>query len=252
MKTVKKALDILESYTRDVPAQGVTEIANRLGFHKSTTHALLTTLKKAGYLIFDPKTRKYSLGFKLMELASRVSYQRDLSEICSPIMQELSRSCKEDVSLSIPIEGKWVIIAIVRGTQFVRQNITLGMAVPLYCGAGGKCILAFSEKPAVEKLLEEYGFVQYTPNTITDKNRLFQELEKIRSQGYAESYGEFFPDAAALAYPIFSGKTEIMGAYSIHSTLSRLTSETKGPLIASGLQSAQKTNELLANLNLEM
>ena len=108
LKTVKKALSILDSFNRESQTQGVTEIANKFGFNKSTTHILLKTLTDENYLIFDSKTKKYSLGFKLLELAGRITYGRDLRDIALPIMQELSETCEEDITLNILVECRRV------------------------------------------------------------------------------------------------------------------------------------------------
>ena len=69
MKTVKKALAVLDSFTQDIQSQGVTEIAQKLGLHKSTTFYLLSTLREEGYIIYNADTKKYSLGYKLLDLA---------------------------------------------------------------------------------------------------------------------------------------------------------------------------------------
>ncbi len=245
MKTVRKALQILDTFSQDTTALGVTEIAQRLGFHKSTTHALLSTLRREGYVILDRQTRKYSLGFKPLELAGKISYHSNLRGICMPVMQELSRLTEEDVSLNIAVDGNRICIAITRGIQYVRQNIVLGMAVPLYCGAGGKCLLAFMPESRIGELLDSFTFQPFTARTITDKGKLLQELEQIRSVGFAESYEEFFTDAAALAFPLFGGNREVIASYSLHSTVSRLAAATRERFLKLGMEMACKLNELL-------
>ena len=70
---MRKALRLLESFSREVRSQGVTEVARKLNIHKSTAHALLTTLKEEGYVIFDPMSRKYFLGYKLIDLAGQLA-----------------------------------------------------------------------------------------------------------------------------------------------------------------------------------
>ena len=248
MKTVTKALKILDCFTKNDRELGVTEIANQLDFHKSTTHALLASLKEAGYVISDPHSRKYSLGFKPLELADHIVYQRDLRDLCLPVMKELAEKIQEGISLNIRNETSRICIAVARGPQQVRLNITLGMSVPVYCGAAGKCLLAFMQENAVRRLLEGIDFVRFTAHTISTITQLVKELSAIRKQGYAESREEFFNDAAALAFPLFAAGGQILAVYSIHSTVNRLTADTRGQFLAAGRDAARYTNTILKNI----
>ena len=249
MKTVKKALEILDHFAKSDRELGVTEIAKHLDFHKSTTHALLATLKEAGYVILDPRTKKYSLGFKSLELADHIAYQRDLRELCLPAMGELATAIQEDVSLSIRNETSRICIALARGPQHVRLNITLGMSVPVHCGAAGKCLLAFVEETAADQLLDKVEFIRFTPHSISSKKQLLGELSTIRRQGYAESREEFFRDAAALAFPLFARNHQILAVYTIHSTVNRLTDDTRERFVTAGMEAAERTNAILKNLH---
>ena len=249
LKTVKKALDILDLFTKNDRGLGVTEIARQLDFNKSTTHALLTTLKEARYVVLDGETRKYSMGFKPLELADHIVYQQDLRDLCLPIMKELAEASQEDVSLNIRNETNRVCIAVARGLQHVRLNITLGTSVPIYCGAAGKCLLAFMQEDSVYRLLKKVDFIQFTPNTILNIEQLVEQLSTIRSQGYAESREEYFRDAAALAFPLFAGNGQIQAVYSIHSTANRLTEHTLDHFVSAGMDAVQRTNIILKNLS---
>jgi DNA-binding IclR family transcriptional regulator len=248
MKTVKKALDILDLFVKSDGELGVTEIAKKLEFHKSTTHALLATLKERGFVIFDPRTKKYSLGFKALELVDHIAYQRDLRELCQPVMGEFARDIQEDISLNIRNETSRICIAIARGPQHVRLNINLGMAVPVHCGAAGKCLLAFMERSSLDQVLGKLDFIRFTAHTIPSKRQLLEDLSKIQKQGYAESREEFFKDAAALAFPLFSANGRILAVYSIHSTVNRLTDATRQRFVTAGLEAAGRTNAILKSL----
>jgi DNA-binding IclR family transcriptional regulator len=245
LKTVKKALQILDSFTRDAEIQGVTEIASKLGMHKSTTYAILKTLREEGYIVYEHTTRKYRLGHKLVEFAARMSHGRDLRELSLPIMRKLSETCDEDVALNICVEGRRVCIGLVESRYFVRQFVPLGKALPLHCSAAGKVLMAYLPREEIDAIITKHGLPGFTPNTITKKERLIVELDRVRERGYAESREEYGKDAAALAFPIFNGKREVVASLSIQSTISRLTEKTKNRSIKEGMQASKKINCLL-------
>jgi len=245
LKTVEKAITILELFTREHPWMGVTEIANQLGLHKGTVHLILNTLRRSGYIVFNADTRKYGLGFKLRDLAERVSYRHDFRDLCLPRMVVLARDSAEDISLSIPIDNNWVIIAVAQGTQFVRQDIRLGRTLPLYCGAGGRCILAFMKAERTERLLEEAPLVAHTEHTIIDKTVLSASLAEIRRNRYAVGSEEYYRDAAAVSFPLFDRQQSILGSCTIHSTVSRMDAAFTRRLIALGSAASAEMNETL-------
>jgi IclR family transcriptional regulator, KDG regulon repressor len=248
MKTVKKALAVLDSFTQDVQSQGVTEIAQKLGLHKSTTFYLLATLREGGYVIYDANTKRYSLGYKLLDLAGRIQYRRDLRNLSFPILQELAKAVEEDIALNILIEGKRVCVALVESRCFIRNIVPLGKAMPAHCSAAGKVLMAYRSEAEIEEIISRYGLPRFTPNTITQKEQLFVKLKEIRANGYGESRNEFGLDAAALAFPVFNGKGEIMAALSIQSTVNRLNDETRPGFLQEGLRAAQKISRLLVEL----
>ena len=110
MKTVKNALAILDSFTQDVQSQGVTEIAQKLGLHKSSTFYMLSTLREEGYIAYDANTKKYSLGYKLLDLAGRIYYRRDLKSLSFPILQALSQAIEEDITLNNLMKGNAYVL----------------------------------------------------------------------------------------------------------------------------------------------
>lgn len=238
MKTVKKALSILDSFNRESQAQGVTEIANRFGFNKSTTHIILKTLTDENYLIFDAKTKKYSLGFKLLELAGRITYGHDLRDIALPIMQELSETCEEDITLNILVEDRRVCIAIAESQSFVRHIIPVGKALPLHCSAAGKVLLAYMELEEANAVIQKYGLPKFTSKTITNEKILLSQLDLLRKNGFGESRNEYGKDAAALAFPIFNGKNELVAALSIQTTITRLNKDAKKRYVTEGIKAA--------------
>src|SRR5512132_3005425 len=66
---VVNAIAVLRSFTADEPLLGVTEIANRVGLHKSTVSRILATFEQEGLVERDPDTRRFRLGLGLIAVA---------------------------------------------------------------------------------------------------------------------------------------------------------------------------------------
>lgn len=202
-------------------------------------------MREEGYVIYESKTRKYSLGFKPFELADRIVYKSDIRDLALPAMERLSETSNEDVVLNILVEGKRVCIALVESQYFVRQFVPVGKALPLHCSAAGKVLMAYLSRREISAIIKKHGLPRFTPSTITRKGRLIAELEKTKRMGYGESREEYSREAAALAFPIFNGKGEMAACVSIQSTVNRLVSNAKKRFIKMGLSAAKEISRRL-------
>ena len=101
IKSIDKALDLLEFLSVNEQETGITEISKKLHMGLSTVHRILTTLKSRGYVIQNQQTTKYRLGIKLFELGCAVQSTRRLVEITKPYLKQLSQSTSETANLAI-------------------------------------------------------------------------------------------------------------------------------------------------------
>jgi DNA-binding IclR family transcriptional regulator len=85
IESLQRALNMFRLFDEQAAELGITEIAERLGLHKSTAAGLMYTLEHNDYLDQDPETRKYSLGFKLVECASTLLEQFDVGRAALPL-----------------------------------------------------------------------------------------------------------------------------------------------------------------------
>src|SRR5690554_6406721 len=88
VRAVERALDILLCFT-DSTDLGLMEITNKVSLHKSTVHRLLASLEGKGFVIRDPYTEKYKLGFRIWELSANLSHTYDPAIVLLPDMERL-------------------------------------------------------------------------------------------------------------------------------------------------------------------
>ena len=70
----------------------MTELARRLGLHKSTASRLLATLEKRGLVEQDEESGKYRLGLVVIRLAETAEQTLDLRSIAMPELDRLARA----------------------------------------------------------------------------------------------------------------------------------------------------------------
>ena len=69
VQSIERALDIIEVLAVEESGLGVTEIASRVGLHKSTAYRIIETLYNRGYLN-KTQDNNYKIGLKLIEAVS--------------------------------------------------------------------------------------------------------------------------------------------------------------------------------------
>ncbi|ASS74472.1 IclR family transcriptional regulator [Tumebacillus algifaecis] len=217
VRAVERALDILLCFSGSETELGLSDIAKRIGLHKSTVHRLLASLESKGFVRRHPTTEKYRLGWSVLELVSNINRSDDLSSIVRPEMTRLRDQLGETTSLYVRSGIERIRIQAVESTQPVRRVADIGKRLPLYVGASGKVLLAYAEEP-IELFLNDPSWPQ-------DLNReeFIKSIQTVRDKGYAVSIEERELGAAAVAAPIFSRTGQIVAALSVSGPVDRFT-----------------------------
>jgi len=98
IKSIEKALDLLELLSDNNKEMGITEIGKELHMGVSTVHRILATLKCRGYIVQNQQTSKYTLGAKLFILGYKVQNTKNLIKVAMPFLQRLSKYTNETIN----------------------------------------------------------------------------------------------------------------------------------------------------------
>ncbi len=205
---------------------GVTELARHLGLAKSTVHRLLATLLSEGF-VRQLEDGRYTLGFTLWELGSRMVGRLQLREVAHPIMEELRNKTSETVHLSI-LDGTDVLYIDrfeSESTMILFRRI--GFRMPAHATSSGKAILAFSPPSVVEQVLAT-GLKKVGPRTLTKKSDFLETLEQIRIEGCVVSIEESEAGASSVGAPVFDYRKAVSGAVSVAGPTQRFPKSTVG------------------------
>ncbi|MFC5530356.1 IclR family transcriptional regulator [Cohnella yongneupensis] len=239
VRAVERALDVLLCFAAR-SEWGLTEIAGRVGLHKSTVFRLLATLEARGFVKRDDATEKYKLGLSILELSAHLSGSDDPSVVLLPEMERLRDELSETVSLYVRDRSERVRIQAVQSTQAIRRVATVGARLPLSVGASSKVLLAFAE-PGVRSI------VMSDPSWPAGLHRqaFAKQLDDIVASGYATSFEEREPGAAAVSAPIFNRSGKLVAALSVSGPSNRLTPDRMHEHAPAIMESARRMGALL-------
>jgi IclR family KDG regulon transcriptional repressor len=200
--SVKKAFAILSAVSSSKDGMGVSDLAKKLKIAKSTVHGMTSTLEELGAVMRDPLTKKYKLGFTLLEIGRSAYSQIDLQTAARPVTEELMERTQTSVFLGILNWRQVTIVDIVESRQELNITAPVGSIIPLLAGAVGKVFLAAMSEQQAAKIVKSKGLPRFTDNSIVDPDLYFSELNQVREKGYAVDDEEYILGVRAVASPL--------------------------------------------------
>jgi len=212
---VERALAVIDAL-EDGEELGTNELARRTGLNASTTSRLLATLAAGRLVEHVEDTGRYRLGPRFVQLGNAVLSRLDLREVARPHLRALAQATGETATLSAPGDPDAVTVDFVQGPGSVVSVARLGRPSIAHATATGKVALAFGAATLPPGRLE-----RFTPNTVTDRDRLAVELERVSAEGFADAEGEREVDLNAVAAPVFGSRGELAAILGVQGPASR-------------------------------
>jgi DNA-binding IclR family transcriptional regulator len=183
----------------------------------------LSTLAREGYVV--KLDGKYQLSLRYLSLGETVKYRIPVYDVIEEELTKLADSTGERCQFAMEEQGKATVVCMVKGDNALNPSFEIGRNDYLHCIGMGKAMLANLPRERVEEIVDTHGLPAFTDNTITDRERLFEELAQIREQGYAIDDEERIPGVRCIAVPIEMDDGGILGAISVSGPATRMTDD---------------------------
>lgn len=239
IKSIEKAVDLLELLSDNKKEMGITEIGKELHMGVSTVYRILTTLKCRGYIVQNQQTSKYMLGVKLFVLGCKVQSTTNLVKMVTPFLQRLSENTKETINFAI-LEGREAVcLSKIESQEMLKAGIEVGAKLPAHCTSLGKVLLAFLPEQEFRMLYNNNEKLPtFTPNSISSVEELKRCLKKIKKQGYAIDEEEFKIGVNCLGVPIINNEGKAIASISV-----------SGPVLRFNLSKIKKAKSILISFS---
>ncbi|MDR0500981.1 MAG: IclR family transcriptional regulator [Coriobacteriales bacterium] len=224
-QSIERTLDVLEALSDARHGMGVTELANRVGLHKSTAHRIVCALAQRGYVTKRQDDGHYQIGIKLIELVSYYINSLELQTEARPFVAQISTELGLIGHLGV-LEGDQVIyierMDFLTGNKLYSQ---IGQRVHAYCSSLGKCLLCKFSKEQLAVTMKDCSFNRFTPATISSLDTLWEELLLVRERGWAMDNMEYSSNSRCIGAPVYDYRGEIIAALSASGSPTMLTLE---------------------------
>ena len=153
VRSVDRAAALLLALGESQGEAGVTELARKLGLHKSTASRLLATLQKRGLVEQDEESGKYRLGHRRHPARRARRADARPARIAMPELERLARLTHETTGLGVLDGDQLLTVAQADGPNLVAVGDWTGRSVPLHCVAAGKVLMAALAEREVMRLV---------------------------------------------------------------------------------------------------
>lgn len=226
IQAVANGLRILEEFGRPDAELGVTELAQRVSLHKNMVFRLLATLEQQGYVEQCRETERYRLGRACLALGHAFLETRSLARFARPLLARLAEETGESAHLGVLAGHEVVHLDGEQPEQLVATRLRTGEKLAAHCTALGKVLLAGKSATALAQLDKERvragKLVAHTPATIVDRDKFFEHLRAVASQGYALDLEECAAGLCCVAAPVLDASGAVIAALSVSAPVFRV------------------------------
>lgn len=223
IRSFAKGMNVLELLSEN-ESLTVTQVARLMNINRASSHRFLSTLKELGYADKDDSSR-YFLTSRVIALGMRVLDRFEIRKIARPFLQELSAKFNETINLGYFDGDEMLTIDKIDSTEILRMDAGIGGGEPAYCTSLGKAILAFLPDKQLQEYLQSIEITPFTPDTVTSKDKLMQELMQIKENGYSIDDEELSVGLRCVGAPLFNHNGQALYAISISGPSIRMGSK---------------------------
>jgi DNA-binding IclR family transcriptional regulator len=238
MKTVAKALTILDLFTETAPKWSVTEVASATGIDRATCYRMLKVLERRGYVSKD-SAKKYELGATVLRLARTRERILPLTAILQAIVNDLAQTTEETAHASLIAGREIATVAVCDGLRPTRVAVDYAGKIELHATASGLACLAFGAEDLLREALEQ-PLTRYTGTTLTSASDIRSEIERIRRRGYSIADRSYDADVVGVAAPIMGPGNIAIGAVAVATPAWRMDADRLEQTAKAVTQAASK------------
>ena len=231
-------LAVLRVFSAEEPLQGVSEIAAKVGLHKSTVSRILSTLEGEELVERDRTSGRFRHGLGVISLAGPLLAVLDVRRVAYPVLTDLSRRTGETAALMLWDGQEAVCVEQVPSGHQVKHTTPLGTR---YRDAASSCVqvfLAGMDQFSVRSLLMS-GAIEYPGLDQAGLEAFLVRLHEVRDRGYALNFGETSLEEVGVAAPVRDHRGEQVAAVLVSAPRFRVSREQAATVGEAAIEAAR-------------
>ena len=235
VRSVQRALDILELLTETRPTVSISDIVKATGLAKTTAIRLAQTLEQNGLLWATSKG--YMAGPGLWRWAHLARRTWELPAETKQLMRDLGDRRRETVNLYVLRDVYRVCVAQQESPQPLRHVVRVGDELPLWGGASSKVLLRDASPALLTRIARS------SPYGAGHAKALQAGIDEAAERGFAVSHGEREEGLSAVAVPLLGRGGAAVAALSLSGPTVRFPDDKIAEFVADLTETAKRMTE---------
>lgn len=241
---LNNGIAVLRAFSVEDPLLGVSEIAAKLGLHKSTVSRILATLESADLVERDPQSRRFRLGLGVIGMAGPLLANLDVRRVAYPHLAELNRLVGETVALMVWDGSEAVCVEQVPSRHQVKHTTPLGTHYSTAASSSVQVFLAHFDVFTMRRLVSS-GAIDLPGADEPVLEAYSLRLREALARGYALNYGETSLEEVGIAAPVLDHRGDAVAAVLVSAPRFRVSREQAGTIAEAVMECARVIGQRL-------
>ena len=209
---LQKAFEIIELLADDPEGALISEMAAKLGRTVGELFRIVVVMEQLGYLRKSTRTDRYTVTYKLLEMAYRATPAQNLVRAALPEMQGLALAAGQSCHLVVANGGHGLVVACEQQPGIRGFSLRVGARIDILRSCSGQVILAFSPPQRAEQII---AAAQDEQKVAVDPVWLADRLAIIRAEGYDSRKSPITHGVTDISFPVFGFDGRVVAALTI-------------------------------------
>lgn len=220
-KTTETSFAVVHAI-EDADGATFSELKSKLDTSKSSLYYHLVTLEKLGYVVKEDG--EYQLGLRFLSHGENARRKEPAFGVVHSKARDLADRIPEEISFATEENGRLVVVYHDIGGS-AMTDFQVGQYLYMHATANGKILLSEMSEERVDEIINRWGLPKLTENTITDKDELMAELDRVRDRGYAINDEEQREGLRSVGAKVTKPDGTVIGSLAVDGATFRLTHE---------------------------
>ena len=236
MTSLARGLEVMRGFSRE-KRMSIAQLARKTGIPRASVRRCLYTLTQLGYVSTEDG-RSYALRPKVLGLGHAYLSSTPLVVTAQPFLDGVSEAVNESCSLAT-LDGEDILyLARSVTSRIISVTLNVGSRLPAHCTSIGYVLLANLPPAELDAWLAKAELKAYTERTITSREKLREELERVRQADYAIADRLMEIAVRSIAVPVRNGAGKVVAGINVIVEAGRVSLRDMRALYLPHLQSA--------------
>ncbi len=203
VRQASNVLDILEYFARAKTPATMAEVADALGWPRSSAFNIMTTLAKRGYLCEPAGRGEFYPSPTWMAMAQAIAETALVPTTLCEAADDFAGEAGETVMIAGASGVNSIYLYLAEPSARIRYTAPVGMQQPIHATAMGRALLAQYSPTERTSFLKKIAVYEKYPHRWSPQNakQVEEELQRSAERGWHENVGRLSNEHTGIAVP---------------------------------------------------